>query len=348
MKKEYSHGGNIFNYYEKYGKYPVDFSSNLNPLYSELCLEKKYNEIYGKCFIYPPCDYKLLREKIAEKEQVGMENICVTNGASELIRFIPLAFKSDTSLICSPAFSEYDKSLYNKNINKYRLQKENNFILGSDYLNYIKNNNMIFLTNPDNPVGNIIKYEFMCDIVKEAEKYNTFVVVDECFMDLCSENNSVVDLIDKFHNIIIIKAFTKTYSLAGLRLGYGISAAENINKLEMMLPEWRVSFPAYECGIEVLKNRGFIEKSKSYISQEKQYLIDNFKLFDFKIYGSYANYVFFYCSIANLDKRLEQYGILIRNCNNYNGLSDGYYRVAVKKHNENEILLKALKDIING
>lgn len=348
MSKNYTHGGDIYSYYEKYGRYPVDFSSSLNPLNAPLEVTNAYVEAYKYSFAYPPHNYKELRGKIAEKENTDIENICVSNGAGELIRYIPFIFKPKNALITAPAFSEYKKSLLECNVYEYLLKKENNFLLGNDFLDYIAFKDMVFLTNPDNPAGNLMDIDFIEKIAEKCRKENCILVLDECFIDLAENGESAVPLIKKYNNLIVIKAFTKTYSFAGLRLGYAVSNEKIIDMIDNMLPEWRVSMPANMCGIAALSDKSFINESINYIKKEKEYLINNFKPFSFNIYGSKANYIFFYTEMYDLKERLEKYNILIRDCSNYQGLEKGYYRVAVKKHDDNEKLIKALKEIVNG
>lgn len=348
MNKTYTHGGDIYSYYEKYGRYPVDFSSSLNPLNAPLEVTNAYLEAYKYSFAYPPYNYKELREKIAEKENTSIENICVSNGAGELIRYVPVIFKPKNALITAPAFSEYKKSLLECNVYEYLLKKENNFMLQQDFLDNIVSKNMVFLTNPDNPAGNLISIEFIEKTTAKCRQENSILVLDECFIDLAENGESAVPLIKKYDNLIIIKAFTKTYSFAGFRLGYALANEKITNIIDNMLPEWRVSMPANMCGIAALSDKSFINSSINYIKKEKEYLINNLKLFSFTIYGSEANYIFFYADIFDLKERLEKYNILIRDCSNYSGLEKGYYRVAVKKHEDNEKLINALKEILNG
>lgn len=348
MSKNYTHGGDIYSYYEKYGRYPIDFSSSLNPLNAPLEVTNAYVEAYKYSFAYPPHNYKELRKKIAEKENTAVENICVSNGAGELIRYLPVIFRPKNALITAPAFSEYKKSLIDCNIYEYILKKENNFLLQNDFFEYIAGKDMVFLTNPDNPAGNLVDISFIEKAAAKCRKENCILVLDECFIDLAENGETAVPLIKKYDNLIIIKAFTKTFSFAGLRLGYAVSDEKIIDMIDNMLPEWRVSMPANMCGIAALRDNSFINLSLKYVAEEKEYLINNFKSFGFIIYGSKANYIFFYSEIFDLKERLEKYNILIRDCSNYSGLSKGYYRAAVKKHDDNEKLIKALKEIING
>ena len=346
--KEYSHGGDIYSHYEKYGVYPVDFSSSLNPLIAPIEVSNAFISSYAKSFAYPPHDYKLLRQKLAEKENIAIENIILSNGASEIIYFIPYAFNKANALINAPAFSEYEKSLHNKNIDYYYLKIENQFKLQKDIIDYVKKDSIIYLTNPDNPVGNIIDENILYSILEKSAQCGSIVVLDECFIDLTYNGKSYVSLIKKYDNLIIIKAFTKTYAFAGFRLGYCISSKKNIEILEEYLPPWNISMPAYICGIAALEDEKFLQDSISYIEKEKEYLLYNLKDFGFLIYGSQANYVFFYCDEYKLKEKLLEKHILIRDCSNYKGLSKGYFRVAVKKHDDNEKLINALKEILNG
>ena len=231
---------------------------------------------------------------------------------------------------------------------EYLLKKENNFLIGNDFLDNIAFKDIVFLTNPDNPIGNLINIDFIEKTAAKCRKENSYLVLDECFIDLAENGASAVPLIKNYNNLIIIKAFTKTYSFAGLRLGYALADEKLIDMIDNMLPEWRVSMPANMCGIAALNDKSFIHSSLEYIKKEKEYLINNFKSLGFTIYGSKANYIFFYTDIFNLKERLEKHNILIRDCSNYNGLSKGYYRIAVKKHDDNKKLITALKEILNG
>ena len=221
-------------------------------------------------------------------------------------------------------------------------------MLQQDFLDNIAFKDMVFLTNPDNPAGNLINIEYIEKTAAKCRKEDCILVLDECFIDLAENGESAVPLIKKYDNLIIIKAFTKTYSFAGLRLGYAISCEKITDMIDNMLPEWRVSMPANMCGIAALSDKSFIHSSINYIKKEKEYLINNFKSLRFTVYGSKANYIFFYADIFDLKERLEKYNILIRDCSNYSGLEKGYYRAAVKKHEDNEKLINALKEILNG
>lgn len=344
----YEHGGDIYSYYEKYGVYPLDFSSSLNPLKCPKAVEKVYKESYSNIFRYPEITYKRLRKAIAEKENVSIENISVFNGASELISMLYNIFKSKSVLITAPTFNSYKKYFQGlSQVNEYILKEENSFNLQEDFIDEAVKNQLVIIVNPANPTGSLCSMGFIKRLLDRLKQTGSFLVIDECFMDLSEINESSISLLKDYDNLLIIKAFTKTYAMAGLRLGYALSSSRIREKIENVLPEWQVSSTASECGITALKDKDFIEISKNYIKKEKDYLVKSLNKLGFKVYGSSANYVFFNGIYSDLKKQLLEYGILIRHCNNYAGLDEMYYRVAVRKHSENILLIKSLKNVLH-
>ena len=171
---------------------------------------------------------------------------------------------------------------------------------------------------------------------------------DECFLPFAvdSVNKSVRRFINE--NIVILKAFTKIFSMAGLRLGYALFGnAELADILRNTGQFWSVSVPAQTAGIAALNEYDYIEKIVKLINTEREFLISELKNFGFKVYDSEANFILFLCEIP-LDEMLLKEKIAIRNCNNYDGLGDGFFRIAVRNRNENEILISAVRRCMNG
>lgn len=144
---------------------------------------------------------------------------------------------------------------------------------------------------------------------------------------------------------MILKAFTKMYAMAGLRLGYCIcSNVELLSKMCEVSQSWAVSIPAQAAGLAALKEQEFVQKTVEIVQKEKKYIISELKKLGVVCYDSCANFVFFKSEKALYENLLEK-GILIRNCYNYVGLHYGYYRVAVKNHSQNEMLIQAIKEV---
>lgn len=348
IQQGYEHGGDIYSYYEKYGVYPLDFSSSLNPLKCPKTVKKVYKESYNNLFRYPEITYKKLRKAIAEKENVSIEKVSVFNGASELISMLYNIFKCESVLVTAPTFNSYKKYFQNlSQVNEYILKEENDFNLQEDFIDEAVKNRLVIIVNPANPTGSLCSMEFIKRLLDRLKQRGSFLIIDECFMDLSEKDESSISLLKDYDNLLIIKAFTKTYAMAGLRLGYALSSSRIREKIENILPEWQVSIVASECGINALEDKDFIEISRNYIKKEKDYLVKSLNKLGLKVYGSSANYVFFNGIYNDLKERLLEYGILIRHCSNYAGLDERYYRVAVKKHRENILLIKSLKNVLH-
>lgn len=338
----HKHGGDIYNHLNV-----IDFSANINFCGMPKAVADAAKEAVLMCTSYPDVDCTKLREAISQKEQIPMEWIICGNGAADLIFSLVLARRPREAVLMSPGFYEYEQALHllDCHIFYYDLKKEDNFLPKEDYLSRItKETDLIFLCNPNNPTGQLMECSFLEQILKKCEQTETLLVIDECFTEFLEHPGeySMMDEIKDHPNIFILKAFTKMYGMAGIRLGYGCSSNEFL--LEMMKQTrqpWSVSTLAQYAGIAALKETAFVEFSKQQIKKEKEYLLQEFKKLGIQVLGCSANYLFFEEKEDFYQTCLEQ-GILIRDCSNYRGLRKGYYRIAVKSHEENQALIAAI------
>jgi len=338
------HGGDIYSF----GENVIDFSSNINPLgITEEIISAVRNNIYN-ISVYPDIECNELRYAISEKECVDRDFIVCGNGAAELIYNIVFAIKPKNALFIAPTFSEYERAfdIFSSEKKYYILKEENNFDIGEDIIDYIyADTDIVFICNPNNPTGRCTEKGLILKILDKCEKVNAVAVIDECFMDFVYDfkRYSAVDYINYYDNFIILKAFTKMYSLPGLRLGYAICKNKKIiEKIYLSRQPWCVSLLAQKAGEAALKSRGFTKKTIEYILREKKYIQKEFERLGIKYFNSEANFILFK-NEKEFDKKIIKNNILIRNCNNFKGLRDGYYRIAIKKHSENIRLIKAME-----
>lgn len=251
----------------------------------------------------------------------------------------------------SPTFTEYEEALKLSQceISHFELAESEGFVLGEEIIDVIKQEHfdVIFVCNPNNPTGIPIDRELMLKIANVCAKQGTVLVADECFADFLEdeESYSLMKDIDALPNVIILKAFTKIFAMAGLRLGYCVCGDVGMAKLigGLMQP-WAVSTVASKAGVAAMQVDGFAAKTKEYVAKERQRLISGLKELGFKLYDSRANYIFFHSDVS-LDEPLFKRDVLIRNCSNYRGLEEGYYRIAVRTTEENKYLLSVLEEI---
>ncbi len=344
----HQHGGDIYNHKDK-----LDFSSNVNMLGTPQEVIRAACEGVTFSYRYPDTQCVELREAISKVEHIPMEQIIIGNGAADLIFSLVLSRKPRKALVPIPSFYEYEQALHTIEceIVYHRMKEDNEFLLQEDFIQAMtKDVDIIFLCNPNNPTGNLIQRDFMKEILLKCEEYDILLVVDECFMDFVHEGRdyTIKEQCKKSKHLFILKAFTKLYAMPGLRLGYGLSGnMELIHKMKEVSQPWNVSIPAQMAGIAALKEVEYVKHSLQLLKVERSYLIEELIKLNFIIYGSKANYIFFYSEQKLYEKCLKR-GFLIRDCSNYKGLEAGYYRIVVKTHKENKQLVEVLGDIASG
>lgn len=340
------HGGNIYKYDNC-----LDFSANCNPLGTPESVIRAGIESLKKVYNYPQVGYEPLKRAIAEYEQVKSDQVICGNGAAELIFTLCKAVKPKRALLMAPTFAEYEQALKSEDcdISYYYLKGHDGFQLKESFLDSIVSDlDMVFICNPNNPTGILTDRFFLKKILDKCSKNNIFLVVDECFLDFIEapENYTLKDFLLEYDNLFLLKAFTKRYAMAGIRLGYGLTGnSELLGKMESCVQPWNISIIAQECGIAALKEKEYVEQGRQLIFKERKYLINEMKRLGLTVFDSQANYLFFKGTKDLFEKCIEK-KILIRDCSNYVGLEKGYYRIAVKKHEDNMKFIQALESVL--
>ena len=338
------HGGDTFDRDIIY-----DFSANLNPLGMPQSVKNALESSISEWEKYPDPYCRRLVKKLSERENFPPENIVCGNGAADLIYRTVQAIKPQKAVVCAPSFGEYIKALeqYGCEISVYTLSEEKGFALDSGIIACLdKSVDMLILCTPNNPTGCTIESGLLREICKKCEEDNIIFLFDQCFIDFVVNGVGAERYMNK--NIVILKAFTKIYAMAGLRLGYAlfgdISLAEKVRETGQF---WSVSAPAQTAGEAALDEKEYAAKTAELIKIEREYLSENLRLFGFKVYPSEANFILFYTEQL-IDEMLLRQKILIRNCENFRGLSCGFFRIAVRSHEENIALVSAIERCKNG
>lgn len=373
MNKEKTdfHGGNIYKIFrEKNIDKILDYSSNINPYGLPENLKK---EIFEKLFVlerYPDPDYIELREKIAEKNNLNIENIIVGNGATEIIFLFMKILSPKKVLIVSPTFGEYERAIKastlandNLEINYFELKEAENFVLNIKNLETELENNydLLILCNPNNPTGQFLKLKKLEEILKICEQKNTKLFVDEAFVEFVEdwENESIINSKENKENLFVIRAFTKFFAIPGLRLGYGICFNKNLLKkmLEKKEP-WSVNNIADLAGQTVLDDENYIQKTKEWIKDQKKYMYENLnKIKGLRAYKTEVNFILLKIEdnllekgldVKNLRKKMLEKGILIRDASNFIYLDKHYFRLAIKDKLNNKKVIESLSSILKN
>lgn len=351
----FGHGGNAKEISRKnnidYEKI-IDFSANINPLGISEKVKKSIIDNINVIEKYPDINYFELKNAISRFEKIRSEDIFLGNGAAEVLFNIIRAVNPKKTLIMAPTFSEYEEAVESigKEVELYYLKEENEFKIQNDIMERLnKNIELIIICNPNNPTGVLTKSDFIIELVKRAKKNNTKVLVDESFLDFIKEEYSVVKYTDIYDNLIIMKSLTKFFALPGLRIGYGICSNVALNKkIELNTPAWNINSMAEEAAKCALEDKIYIDETIIYIDNEREYLYAELLKFNsIKVFKPCANFIFFKLKDKiDLFSEFLQYNILIRSCNNYNGIDDAYYRIAIRTHEDNVKLIKELHKIL--
>lgn len=352
---KYAHGGDIYSSDLADKKTEIlDFSANINPLGLPDGVKKALVNAVDDCINYPDPFCRKLRTAIAEKLQLaeagGEKAVYCGNGAADVLFRLFQTLKPKRTLLTAPSFSDYAKAAAasGSEIDYHYLSEENNFIVDETIIDSIneKNINMLVLCSPNNPTGQLVSPELLRKVLQICSEKGIYLLVDECFLDFVEEGEkySLIPQLPLYKNLIVLKAFTKTHGIPGVRLGYCLSSNEELlENVRECGQDWNVSTLAQAAGIAALAEDAYIEKSLLLLKEERKFMLQCLKEMGMKIYGSAGDFIFFYSSYPEtMDAFLRERGILIRNCSNYPGLKQGYYRVAVKKHRHNEILCKAI------
>ena len=327
-RRENPHGGDIY-------RRPVrlDFSVNTNPLGTPPAVVRAVEESAGELDRYPDPSCRALVGALAEYEDVPERFILCGGGAAELIFSYCAALRPRSALELAPTFSEYAAALQavGCRVERYALTEE-----------------AIFLCTPNNPTGRLADPDLLAAVCGICRRRGLRLFVDECFLELSDGGRgaSLAGWLERFPGLFLLRAFTKSYAMAGLRLGYCLCAdGALLEAMGALTQPWNVSLPAQAAGLAALGERDWPEKARDLIRRERPRLAAGLAGMGLRVCPSDANYLLLQSPVELAAPLLER-GILVRSCANYPGLGPGWYRAAVRRPEENEALLGALAEVL--
>jgi len=357
------HGGNIHLIHRETGvplEKLLDFSANINPLGIPGELVQMMIEAMGEIIHYPDPDYHDLYRETARFFGCEREHLFLGNGAASVIHELIGLLKPKTALLPAPTFSEYQRALERcgTEIMHFTLGPSNRFDLPvAELLDQLAGIDLLVLCNPNNPTGRLIPREDLDKILAECQKQKCHLLVDEAFMDFIFEEEgvSLLSTIDQCTHLTVIRAFTKIFAIPGVRLGAAISGnAGLIRQLRTTSIPWNVNtFAASIQGyLNTREADDFLHATRELVQTERVWLTRELRRFSqLDVIEGRANYLLVLLKPGNgstekLRQALITKGIVIRNCSNYKGLGDGWFRTAVKQRSENEVLVNCLREIL--
>jgi threonine-phosphate decarboxylase len=327
----------------------LDFSVNLNPAGMPPAVKDaivaRVNELSG----YPDPHCRELRQALARYHGIDPEHIICGNGATDLIYRACAAIRPRLVLTAAPTFTEYERSARacGAAVSQHRLDAASGFALDSGFLEAITPAvELVFCCQPNNPTGRLIAAELLDRLVARTRAVGATLVVDECFLPFTEAPTLIPRAVTQSH-VVVLRALTKTHALAGLRLGYAIADPALCAVMSAAGPRWNVSSIAQLAGLAALSDGDWDACTRLVVAEERDWVSGALTKLGLSVLPSAANFILFQARIDLLQPLLDR-GIAIRSCANFPGLDATWWRIGLKTRAENQLLIDALTEVLNG
>ncbi|MBO4374077.1 MAG: aminotransferase class I/II-fold pyridoxal phosphate-dependent enzyme [Lachnospiraceae bacterium] len=340
----------------------IQFSANVNPLGLSERFRQSMAENIDCITEYPERDYRTLRNALSQYTGVIPSHIIPGNGSTEIISAFIRSFEHCNALIVSPAYAEYERNVKaaGGRASYFELDEKDNFNIDAGCLADAVDDNtdIVVICNPVNPTSTALAKDEMGIVLEKCDKCGAFVLVDETYVEFSDIGKySCAGLVEEWENLFVIRSMSKFFSCPGLRLGYGMTENEDIlKKIEEKKDPWSVSSFAEKAAVLLLSDAEHIRTSKTYIEEERARvcrLLDELKANGLKYYSPCANFVL--CRIEDEKKNatglFEQCirkNMMIRDCTGYGSLDKRYFRFCFMDRENDDALLKEIKDYLTG
>ncbi|WP_185858701.1 histidinol-phosphate transaminase [Blattabacterium cuenoti] len=297
---------------------------------------------------YPDPIQKELKKKISELKNVSTSNIFLGNGSDEIIDLIYRIFSIpgiDNAIIFPPTYGMYEVSgkIHGVDIVKITLTEEE-YQLNLDKIKKIVNHHskIIFICSPNNPTGNDIKRK---DIEHIIRIFSGIIVLDEAYIDFSYQKSFSIDIC-KYPNLIILQTLSKSWGLAGLRIGIAIASKEIISWMNKIKHPYNISYLSQEIAIKALENKDLFFYHLKNIFSERKYMEKSLQKISIieKVYPSSANFLLVKINFSskNLYKYLMEKNVFVRDRSKI-VLCNHCLRITIGNHEENEYLINKIK-----
>jgi L-threonine-O-3-phosphate decarboxylase len=332
----------------------LDYSANINPL-GHPPLDDLIAREMKRIGHYPDNDYIEFRVACAKFVGVGAKNVVPGNGSSELMRLFAEAIvePGDEVVITEPTFGEYaaQSRLFGAEIVPVQRGIDGP-IDPKDFLPdpLLDRAKAVFICNPNNPTGILLPRSMIADLAKRCERAETFLFVDEAFIELSDPSETVADMAPKMEHLFVARSLTKSFGVPGMRLGFGVAGDRLAEVMNSTRLPWSISSLASAAGAHLLSQGDHLVRSRKVIKEELAWLTEELLRLDLDPVESSVNFILVGVARTGLPswqlvERMEKEKVLVRDCRSF-GLGEGYVRVAVREREENERFVSALEKVL--
>lgn len=345
------HGGDWAGYRAEFGCDALDFSANVSPLGLPAGVAAAITNALPTADRYPDPLCRELRAALAGAEGVPADWILCGNGAADLIFRLALAVRPRRALLPAPTFAEYEAALQTVGcaVQRVFLREENEFAVTEEFIDAVTpETDIVFLCQPNNPTGQVTPPARVERLVRRCAECGAVLVVDECFLDFLPDRDAwtAKQLLRDAPQLIILKAFTKLYAMAGVRLGYALCGdAALLEKMRGAGQPWAVSSLAQAAGLAALQETAYAGAVRALIAEQRPRMAAGLRALGLRVMDGQANYLLFRAT-PDFGEKLRRRGAVVRSCANYPGLDAAWYRTAVRTAEENTRLLQIMGEIL--
>ncbi|MFL2886428.1 MAG: histidinol-phosphate transaminase [Candidatus Pelagibacter sp.] len=310
---------------------------------------KTFNSNISK---YPDGKFKELINEISKKYNCDGNKVICGSGSDEIIQMLCQLFLNKGDEVIVPQFSFLMYRIYAKIVGaKVIYSKEKNFKISTKEIlkKVSKKTKIVFLANPNNPTGTYISKKDLLELRKKLRQ-NILLVVDDAYFEymLNKDYKSGIDIFKNINNVFILRTFSKIYGLAALRVGWGYGDKKIIKELYKIKPPFNVNKIAQACAKESLKDRKFLQKSVNHNIFWCKRIKKEFEKYNISTNDIGPNFFllnFNKCKLSadKVEKKLEDYGIILREMKSY-GIKN-CLRLTIGSKRENLFLLNKMKSI---
>ena len=326
----------------------LDFSANINPLGTSQRVRQAV--VQADLSSYPDRHSLVLRECIAERLTVDVENLLIGNGSTELIHLLARAClkPGDNCLIFTPTFGEYEAAAVIAGAQTHALQAAEcdefqwSIDDASESLRRLQPS-LVFLCNPNNPTGVYLGRDALEQIVTAAGP-DSLLVLDNAYVPLADYQWDSIPLL-RHGNVAVLHSMTKDHGLAGVRLGYLVAAPDVITAVRELQPAWSVNSVAQAAGLAALADEDHVAAGRKVVQEAKAYLRRELSALGIPVNPSATNFLLARVGDApKVRNALLRQRIAVRDCTSF-GLPQ-HIRIAARRPEECVRLVEALKGVM--
>ena len=333
----------------------VDFSASINPLGPPEYFRSILSRNVSRLLHYPDPDCADLLKNVSQRYGISEDRLIVSNGTSELIYALPRILSLKRALIPVPSYVDYAAAseLAGLVVETIHLSEADGFRLDLTQLaESLEGGEVVFLGQPNNPTGVMLDPDRLLEIAKKTP--TTIFVVDEAFADFVEGYDGLFGR-DLPNNMIVLKSLTKFYAIPGLRLGLAMASPEITAKIRRFLSPWSVNSLALALGEKMVLDLAYGYMSQKHVGELRRGFVEMLRhdVAGLEIFDSHANFILVKVVQNGVDacqimERLLAKGLAIRVCDNFVGLGNRFFRLAVRRQDENIRMRDALVEILGG